>query len=337
MKISIIIPIYNVESYVAHCIQSVMDQTYEGSIECLLVDDCGNDNSMGIVEDMLGDYEGPIEFKVLHHEHNRGLSAARNSGTEEASGDYVFFLDSDDAISVDCIALMVEVVSNHPEVEVVQGAMESIPYNKYYDLELCKTPRFVDDNDWVRYNAYKYGERLPVNATNKLLKKSFLTGNGLTFKEGITNEDELWSFQIACTAKTMAVVGRETYVYKLREGSITVNAFTSFRVNCLMTVLGEMYRFAEVRKLLRNQDVHNIIENFRIGCLSKIQHNTPEQLEVFYQEQRRVAPSQWGRCCRLNGFDFKKQVRDLHLALPVGLALLYLRLLLWYYLKLSAQ
>ena len=53
MKISIIIPIYNVESYVAHCIQSVMDQTYEGSIECLLVDDCGNDNSMGIVEDML--------------------------------------------------------------------------------------------------------------------------------------------------------------------------------------------------------------------------------------------------------------------------------------------
>ena len=289
MKISIIIPIYNVESYVAHCIQSVMDQTYEGSIECLLVDDCGNDNSMGIVEDMLGDYEGPIEFKVLHHEHNRGLSAARNSGTEEASGDYVFFLDSDDAISVDCIALMVEVVSNHPEVEVVQGATESIPYKKYYDLELCKTPRFVDDNDWVRYNAYKYGERLPVNATNKLLKKSFLTGNALTFKEGITNEDELWSFILYERVRYWAVIVDTTYLHYIRSSSImgtlndqnrasnmgivvsealkTVdNPFRDLQVyRCMNSFVKYVYPYATDRDMVKRLSVRLLVSLLRIG------------------------------------------------------------------------
>ena len=56
-------------------------------------------------------------------------------------------------------------------------------------------------------------------------------------------------------------------------------------------------------------------------------------MKAFYLAQLEVAPSKWGRCCRLNGTDLKKQLRDLHLALPVGLALPYLRLLLWWYLK----
>ena len=106
VRISIIVPIYNVEPYIERCLRSVMIQTYS-NIECILVDDCTLDNSMKICDCLLGNYIGPIEFKVLHHDHNRGLSAARNTGTDAATGEYIFYLDSDDEITPDSISLMV--------------------------------------------------------------------------------------------------------------------------------------------------------------------------------------------------------------------------------------
>ena len=260
MKISVVIPVYNVESYIAPCLQSVMDQTYNGSIECLIVDDCGNDNSMGVVEDMLGEYQGPIDFMVLHHKHNRGLSAARNTGMEAASGDYVYFVDSDDAISPDCLELLAKEVSDHPEVEVVQGAVESIPYKKYYDLELYKKPRFVDDNDWMRFNAYKYGERLPVNATNKLLKKTFLEENVLTFKEGINNEDELWSFILYKRVRFWSVIGEKTYLHYHRSNSIMDTLSDQRRAHNMGVVLSEALK--AIDRPLRDLQVFRCLYSF---------------------------------------------------------------------------
>jgi len=67
LSISIIIPIYNVEPYVEACVRSVMRQTYDGTMECIVVDDCGTDNSMAVVESLISEYNGPITFKVLNH------------------------------------------------------------------------------------------------------------------------------------------------------------------------------------------------------------------------------------------------------------------------------
>ena len=110
--ITIVIPVYNVESYISDCLQSVMRQTYKGPLECILVDDCGTDKSIEIAQNMIAEYNGPIEFKVLHHEHNRGVSAARNTGIDAAKGDYVCFLDSDDWISDDCIEKLAQPLQN---------------------------------------------------------------------------------------------------------------------------------------------------------------------------------------------------------------------------------
>ena len=96
-SISIIIPVYNVEKYIEACLHSVMAQTYTGPMECILVDDCGQDNSIGVAEKMISDYQGTIHFRILHHDHNRGQSAARNTGMDAATGEYIFFSDSDDS------------------------------------------------------------------------------------------------------------------------------------------------------------------------------------------------------------------------------------------------
>ena len=92
MTISVIIPIYNVSAYVERCIRAVMMQTYT-DFECILVDDASQDDSLAKCEKLIAAYEGPIRFSILWHQQNRGLSAARNTGTDAATGDYIIYID----------------------------------------------------------------------------------------------------------------------------------------------------------------------------------------------------------------------------------------------------
>ena len=80
IDVSIIIPVYNVEPYIAECINSVMNQQTSCVIECLLIDDKGADGSMMLAKDRLSSYTGPVRFRIVEHAENRGLSAARNTG-----------------------------------------------------------------------------------------------------------------------------------------------------------------------------------------------------------------------------------------------------------------
>ena len=107
MKISIIIPIYNVAPYVERCLYSALNQSYE-DIELVLVDDCGTDNSMNIVSEVVEKYVGNKKISLFKHEHNLGLSAARNTGIKNATGDYLLFLDSDDEIPLNAVELLLE-------------------------------------------------------------------------------------------------------------------------------------------------------------------------------------------------------------------------------------
>ena len=104
MLISIIIPIYKVEPYIVRCIDSVLNQTYR-ELEVILVDDCSPDKSMTMARDYIeqSSLSKDLQFIYLRHEKNKGLSAARNTGINSATGKYVFFLDSDDEITPDCL------------------------------------------------------------------------------------------------------------------------------------------------------------------------------------------------------------------------------------------
>lgn len=91
IKISIIVPMYQVEQYLAICLKSITDQTMTDGVECILVDDCGSDRSLFIAKDFIEHYQGNVLFRIVEREKNGGLSAARNSGIDVASGEYVYF------------------------------------------------------------------------------------------------------------------------------------------------------------------------------------------------------------------------------------------------------
>ena len=126
--VSVIIPVYQVTDYVERCLKSVMSQTYT-DIECIIVDDKTQDDSIEKCERLIEVYnnnlkldgKGRIRFKILHHEVNRGLSAARNTGTQAATGEYLYYLDSDDYISADCIETLIAPFKEHASLEMVQG------------------------------------------------------------------------------------------------------------------------------------------------------------------------------------------------------------------------
>lgn len=224
MKISIIIPVYNVSDYIVRCLQSVARQECDAALECVLVDDCGHDDSVEKCRNFISDYEGKIQFRLEHHEKNRGLSAARNTGTRLASGDYLYYLDSDDEIAVGGLQYLVQAVQGHPEVEVVQGGVKSIPYSKFYDNTLYNDNKYVNDNLWIRKNFYSLDNYINVNAWNKLIKRDFLEQNGLFFYEGIIHEDQQWMFHVVKKLSKLFFVNQETYIHYSTPNSIMTSS-----------------------------------------------------------------------------------------------------------------
>lgn len=229
IKISIIIPIYNVAPYVEECIRSVMNQTMTQGVECIIVDDCGQDNSMEIVERIVAGYKGYIDFRILHHDHNRGLSAARNTGIAAARGEYVYFIDSDDKIVPECIEKLVSSVKKHPDSQVVfAGAEASTENYKWLDYTTKELPEYSDNHDWLQRSMLKRYE-FGMTAWNKLISRQFILGNSLRFVEGLVHEDEVWNFEASKYIQSASFVKYNTYLYNINNYSITVGASDNLR------------------------------------------------------------------------------------------------------------
>lgn len=216
-NISIIIPIYKVSAYIADCLRSVCAQTYP-HVEVILVNDATPDDSMEQAVPWIQKMqERGYTVQVVNHPENRGLSAARNTGVKAATTEWVYFLDSDDELMPQCIEWMVEQVQLHPSVDFVIGGIKVVGIDWGYPLT-CRP--YVDTNQEIlqNYTAAKWY----VMAVNHLYRKSYLLQHELFFREGLLHEDELYSFQVATTARAMATVYKETYIYKVRSaGSIT--------------------------------------------------------------------------------------------------------------------
>ena len=225
IDVSIIIPVYNVQDYLVECLESVTQQTFKGMMECILIDDCGTDNSIAIAKQFIEkNHNSNIKFKLLHHTQNRGLSAARNTGVKEAIGNYTFFLDSDDAISIECIEQMMQVVEKYPHVEMVQGGISDSSGKVIYDIQSKNLPDYCDDVKWIKNNLL-LTYLLPGSSWNKLINRQFLLRHQISQVEGIIYEDAPYSFHLAQKLSNIGICKYNTYLYRTqRVGSITSTA-----------------------------------------------------------------------------------------------------------------
>jgi glycosyltransferase involved in cell wall biosynthesis len=223
MKVSIIIPVYNVGPYIKRCLESVTNQSYSG-IECILVDDCGTDNSMEIVRSFIDSYNGAVEFVITRHEKNRGLSAARNTGIIKSQGDYLFFLDSDDAITPMCIEHLVLLANKYQTADFVQGnTVQGIGCVPNYCFAK-DVPEFINNKQFLSQVIYT---RANISSWNRLIKRSFIISNSLFFQEGIVHEDDCWAYFLAKYSNAAAFTNEGTYWYYLNSNSIMTSSSRS--------------------------------------------------------------------------------------------------------------
>ena len=216
-SISIIIPVYNVAPYVEDCIRSVMRQTYDGKMECILVDDCGTDDSMAIVEGLISEYTGPIEFRILYHTHNRGLSAARNTGIKQASGEFLMFIDSDDRIHDDlCKDAYNCAESYHADLVM----FSHIRINREENHELAREFRYSADGIKTQHELMDIVFKDEGTATwNKFYRKNLF--DDISFPDGFLYEDEGTIYKLIMRASCIYYLDKILYYHYFRPGSIT--------------------------------------------------------------------------------------------------------------------
>ena len=220
-RVSVIIPVYNVEHYIEECLRSVSAQTMGDAIECIIVDDKGTDNSIHIAEEYVATYKDnhKVDFRIIYRERNGGLSAARNTGIKAATGEYIYFLDSDDTIVPQCIETLLHLADKYGGVDLLP-ALYIRDNDKMSQFGRESFPEFSDDRGLIKRSLLDY-DKIPVTAANRLIRRELIIENNLFFKEGIIHEDNYWTFFLAKYVRRMAFCAEKLYYYRETPGSIT--------------------------------------------------------------------------------------------------------------------
>lgn len=218
VNVSVIIPVYNVERYLPECLESIFAQEFE-SMEILCVEDCSEDGSLEILEKYV---QKDHRVRIIRHNQNRGLSAARNTGLDNATGKYVLFVDSDDFLEKNAIQLLYH-EAEKKETDIVYFDYIRFCDESPADIVAPKTVRHSYDGGYTGrefFCATMQNNEFEVMAWRQFFRRDFLEQNHIRFLEGIYHEDNLFSFYAAMEAQRVCNLSDVLYHYRQRENSI---------------------------------------------------------------------------------------------------------------------
>lgn len=216
-KISVIVPVYKVEPYLARCIESIQKQTYF-NLEIILVDDGSPDNCGNLCDE----YAAKDNRICVIHKKNGGLSDARNAGIESASGSYLCFADSDDWLDRDMIALLYKLCIEK-NADISECSFRNI-YSGYIQEETACTAQLIEGNHIFALKKMLEWKYFKPVAWNKLYKRSVI--GDIRYPVGKLHEDEYTTYKIFYNAKKSVYIDVSKYNYdKTRTDSITGSEF----------------------------------------------------------------------------------------------------------------
>lgn len=218
--VSISFPVYEVASFVRRSLSSIMNQTYR-NIEIIIVDDCGNDNSMDIVRDFLANIKTNFLIQYIIFDKNQGLGNVRNVSIDKANGDYIYFMDSDDELLPDTIEKLVKAMEEHP-VDFVKASYRKIFIGQNRESEDCcfESDKQINVNDSLMDYCQHNFLSIPVYMWNSLYNIDFLRRNNIRCKQ-IYMEDDMFSFNLLCKSKSCRLLPDITYNYYIHSSSLT--------------------------------------------------------------------------------------------------------------------
>ncbi len=253
IKLSIIVPVYNVEEYIRPCVESIFKQGLdESTYEVILVNDGTKDNSFGVIEDIVNSHSNIL----IVEQKNQGLSAARNTGMTKASGDYILFLDSDDLLIENTLGkLTAELNSSSPDIlyaGFVKMTNEEIDTRKMVAQEECICRETTGRKGFLEdYNARE------CYAWRAFYKRTFLEEKHLRFIPGIYFEDVPFTTECHLVAGKCIRTDYTFYIYRQRPGSI-VSAINKKKVMDFNYVIARLWELR--RKKLTPPEDKQLIE-----------------------------------------------------------------------------
>lgn len=289
MRLSVVVPVYNVESYLRKCVDSLLDQDLtEDEYEIVLVDDGSTDHCGAICDE----YASRYPHVVALHQPNGGLSAARNSGIDMAQGNYVMFVDSDDYLDSNVLKALVDKAEadgldvlrfNYRNVneryEVFEPNKVSKPFMDYRD-EVCDGPTFLVERLGFGCYAWQF-----------VVRRGLL--DACRFKKGIYLEDTEWTPRLLAEAQRVTSTDLIVYNYLQREGSITQNKDAEKKKKLLTDLFSIIDSMQEQKKGIKDARWHEgIIAQTALYIIGFVSENYYQQRNEYLKQlkAKRIFP-----------------------------------------------
>lgn len=262
MKLSIIIPIYNVEKYIERCLKSCLNQDLPLSdYEIIAIDDGSPDNSKEIVKQYQEKYSN---IRLIIQE-NKGLSGARNTGLRIAKGEYIWFIDSDDFIEANCLAHFYQEAHNQ-SLDILPFSISFLHENKD-DQSPCDLKREgipIKGKDYL-LRGYTF-----FTAWSAIYRRNFLINNNIFFMRGILHEDQEFTPRAYYLAERVNYTSKLGYIYYQRSNTISTSSKKKKRGQDLLKVADSLYKFISERESKESEIYRFFIEKINHDCIQSI-------------------------------------------------------------------
>lgn len=284
MKLSIVVPVYNVEQYVRKCILSIINQEDDlfREIEVIIVNDGTKDNSVEQIQDLVDKYDNII----LINQQNQGLSVARNNGMNKAGGDYVWFVDSDDWISSDALKVLMPYLDGKNDIV-------SFAYTKVTEDE--ETVCCVYSNVAKTLSGKESFSRrceFSTMAQRAAYRKEFMTKNNLEFMPGIYSQDDELCLRASYLAKTVTLIPQSIYYFLRTTGDKHVSIMNAGKpkygfdyIKVTKSLLTFKKEYVKEKELTQRYDYHiSVLINNGLNTISRCSKEDQKKFCEMYKE-----------------------------------------------------
>ncbi|MBO7415531.1 MAG: glycosyltransferase [Bacteroidaceae bacterium] len=284
MKLSIVVPVYNVEQYVRKCILSIINQDDDlfMDIELIIVNDGSKDKSVEQIQDLVDKYDNI----TLINQENLSLSVARNNGMAVAKGDYVWFIDSDDWITCDAVKVVMPYLDNDNDIITINYTV--VKEDGEYPVD---TP-FCDAKTLSGKESFRQHCEFSTMAQRGIYRVKFMTENDLVFMPGVYNQDDELCLRASYIAKTVTILPKPIYYFLRTTGdkhkSIMNNVKPKLGYDYL-TVSKSLADFSEER--IKEKDLFKsfqqhiaVLINMGLRAISKCPEDAQKKFIEMYKE-----------------------------------------------------
>lgn len=255
MKISVIVPVFGIEKYIARCAETLFLQTFKDDVEYIFINDCSKDNSVNILIDVIAKFpERACQTKIIHHEKNLGLPSARNTGLVNATGEYVIHIDGDDFVEPTMLEDMyLEAVKKNADI------VWSDIYLTYEDSE-----RYLAQPNYSTPEEALHGilkGKMKYNVWNKLVRRELYIAYNIKFPDGLGMGEDMTMIKLFCNAKSSAYIPKAYYHYIKINTQAFSQTYSNKHLKELRQNVDDLSAYLE-RRLANNYT--ELISNFKL-------------------------------------------------------------------------